>query len=158
MGRNLPLGFNCKLTFTFKRVFFWQLCWFAEHGYFRVRWLTTEWLGVAQRKDWVNTRLVDRLMVESIPGTSHHHFRTKLITSSITLFMLRTTNQAAIWKHLFVSICDRKDWAVIYFDAVHRCSTHKNIIIFQETKLGIFAYWAFRNPFDAVHISRISSK
>ena len=123
-----------------------------------MRWLTTAWLGVAQRKDWVNTRLVDRLIVESIPGTSHHHFRTKLITSSITLFMLRTTNQAAIWKHLFVSICDRKDWAVIYFDAVHRCSTHKNIIIFQETKLGIFAYWAFRNPFDAVHISKISSK
>ena len=79
-------------------------------------------------------------MVESIPGTSHHHFRTKLITSSITLFMLRTTNQAAIWKHLFVSICDRKDWAVIYFDAVHRCSTDRNVHIstdeFRKKKLN----------------------
>ena len=73
--------------------------------------------------------------------------------------MLRTTNQTAIWNTLFVSICERKDWAVIYFDAVHRCSTDRNVHIStdefrkKETKWGIFAYWVSRNPFDAVHIS-----
>ena len=43
--------------------------------------------------------------------------------------MKRTTNQAAIRNTLFVSICERKDWAVIYFDAVHRCSTDRNVHI-----------------------------
>ena len=131
MGRNLPLGFNCNVNWHLhlRGFFFWQLCWFAEHGYFRVRWLTTVWLGVVQRKDWVNTRLVDRLIDKLIPGTSHHHFR--------------TTNQAAIWNTLFVSICERKDWAVIYFDAVvNRCRTDRNVHIStdefrkKETKWG----------------------
>ena len=73
--------------------------------------------------------------------------------------MKKTTNQAAIWNTLFVSICERKDWAVIYFDAVHRCSTDRNVHISidefrkKETKWEIFACWASRNPFDAVHIS-----
>ena len=43
--------------------------------------------------------------------------------------MLRTTNQAAIWNTLFLSICERKDWAVIYVHAVHRCSTDRNVHI-----------------------------
>ena len=46
--------------------------------------------------------------------------------------MLRTTNQAAIWNTLYVSICERKDWAVIYFDAVHRCSTDRDVHISTE--------------------------
>ena len=62
--------------------------------------------------------------------------------------MLRTTNQAAIW-NMFASICERKDWAVIYFDAVHRCSTDRNVHISidefrkKEIKWGIFAFIGF---------------
>ena len=155
--------------------FFWQLCWFAEHGYFRVRWLTTEWLGVVQRKDWVNTRLVDRLIVESIPGKSivswlsqyqvswsyHCWVNTTCISSSFSdktdhkqYYLVYEKNyKSSSNLELLVCVNMRAErLAVIYFDAVHRCSTHKNIIIFQGTKLGIFAYWAFCNPFDAVHI------